>query len=104
MVVAGLLAQELGHHQVDVGALGNEMAVPAMVVDQVIVGAHRDGNPRCHRLLPGRQVHRSVHLARRIQLVGHVLEVADGAHRAVEPDEAFVGQLQFGRAFLEMLA
>ena len=64
--VAGILAQELGHHQVDIRTLGDEVPVPAMVVDEVIILVDRHAQADCYSLLPRRKVHGAMHFAQGI--------------------------------------
>jgi hypothetical protein len=95
--VAGVLAQEFRHHQLDVGAFGDEMSVPAVMVDQIIVHADGAPGPHRHRFLPCGEVHGAVDLAHGIELVCDVFEVADCAHGSVEFDEMLVGKFQAAR-------
>src|SRR3990172_13314602 len=48
VVVTGVLAKEFRHHQIDVSALGNEMSVTAMMIDQVIIGMYRQADAGRH--------------------------------------------------------
>ena len=104
VVVAGVFAQEFRHHQVDIRALGDEMSVPAMMINQIVLGTNCQANPCRHRLLPGRKVHRPMDFARRIQLIRHVLKVPDGAHGPIQADQALIRQVQLLHAFLKAVA
>jgi hypothetical protein len=77
---AGILAEHLGHHAVDVTALGDRVAVPAVRRPDVIRGqkiltdADRDG------LLPGVEVNEPRDVAGGVFLVQAFLESANLAH------------------------
>src|SRR5512133_740726 len=53
MVVAGVLTKEFSHHQIDVSALGNEMSMPAMMIDQIVIRTDRHADAGRHGFLPG---------------------------------------------------
>src|SRR5690606_8780835 len=80
---ARLLAHELGHRRLDVVAAppGDNVPVAAVVVEQVVIaGTQRVGRAHRRGFLPDAQVHRAVNLAEGVQLLGLLLERADGPH------------------------
>ena len=92
----GGLAEDLGHHALDVDALGDAVAVPAVGggdrVAVVEVGAHAGGRG----LLAGVEVDEPGDVAGGELLVHPLLELADGAHRPVGVEQCLRGQLGGG--------
>jgi hypothetical protein len=96
-VEAGGLAEQLGHHAAQVRALGQRVAVPAVGGGEVVGGMQVRADAGGHRLLPGGQVQRPAHQARRAGGAlavgadaalagdfGGVLECPDAHHGAVQ--------------------
>jgi hypothetical protein len=80
LAVPGLTPIELGHHAVEIGALGDAMAVAAMGGDDAVVRRERRAHPDCHRLLADIAMHHAVDPASHIVGRGALLEAADGEH------------------------
>ena len=59
LAVAGGLAEQLGHHAVQIAALGDDVPVAAVGRDDVIVGPQRRSDPGRHRLLADVEVDES---------------------------------------------
>ena len=83
----GLLAIHLGHHALQVGALGDDVPVAAVAGIEVVAVAQGAAHGRGHRLLADRQVDglggELAGLERRSEVL---LEAADGEHDAIELD------------------
>ena len=56
MAEAGVLGEQLGHHRLRVGALGEDVAVAAVAGREVVVGVHRGADAGRDRLLAERGV------------------------------------------------
>ena len=82
LAVAGLPPVELGHHAVEVGALGDAVAVAAMRRDDPVAAIERGADADGDRLLADVAVHDAVDLAGEIIGRGALLEAADGEHLA----------------------
>ena len=78
--VAGLLAEQLGHHLLEVGALGDAVAVAAVGRGDRVVGAQGEAGAGGRGLLADREVHGAVHQAAGEQVVDGLLEAADAPH------------------------
>ena len=98
--VARLLAQELGHHQRDVGPLGNGVAVAAMVVDNQVIRPERRDAAHRRSFLPNGEVHGAMDQAAHVQLLGFFLKVANLAHLLQHPDQLLARP--FGQGFLDV--
>ena len=85
--VAGAAPEQLRHHRVQVAALGDHVAVAAVVADDVVVPLQDAGDADGDRLLP----HAAVRCAEDRALLEKVgralLEAADAEHLAVEVDK-----------------
>ena len=90
---AGLLAVDLSHHAVHIGALGHAVTMAAVSgLDHVILpqgGAHAGGNG----FLADVQVDKARDLTRQEIVLDGLLELADGAHSLVELGRLFLGVL-----------
>ena len=60
LAIAGLAAEKFGEHRLQLGALGDAMAVAAMGRGDAIGVAERHADADRRRLLPDRQMHRAV--------------------------------------------
>ena len=83
--IAVFLAEELGEHQLRIGALGDAMAMAAMGRGDVVGLAQRHGGADRARLLADRQMHRAVDQAAHIGFLGAFLEAADEIHAGAAP-------------------
>ena len=82
LAVAGLPTVELGHHAVEVGALGDAVAVATMRRDDPIAAIERCTDADGDRLLTDVAVHDAVDLAGMVVSRGAFFEAADGEHLA----------------------
>ena len=82
LAVAGLPPVELGHHAVEVGALGDAVAVAAMRRDDPVAAIERGTDADGDCLLADVAVHDAVDLAGMVVGRGAFLEAADGEHLA----------------------
>ena len=82
LAVAGLAPVELGHHAVEVGALGDAVAMPAMRRDDPVTAVERGTDADGDRFLTDVAVHDAVDLAGIVVGRGSFLEAADGEHLA----------------------
>ena len=82
--VAGLFSQDLGHHPVQIGASGHQVAVAAVGGADVVVLTQSDTRPGGHRLLPQIQVRQAWHQAPLIELKDLLLEAAHPVHYGIE--------------------
>ena len=84
LAVAGVAAEELGHHEIQIAALGDDVAVATVGRrDEVIIPqalAHR----RSDRFLTQIQVGKAVDLALGEQILGCRLESTDAAHAGID--------------------
>ena len=80
---AVLAAEDLGHHRLDVAALGDAVAVAAVGRGDVILVVQMQADADPGRLLAGIEMDETRDVARRELLVDGVLELADGAHLPV---------------------
>ena len=87
LAVAGPPAEHLGHHPAHVGTRGDQVAVRAVVADEVVAGAHDARRRRRDRLLPDAAVRGADDHAFPEELRGAILEHADPHHHAVLLDE-----------------
>ena len=85
--VARPLAEHLGHHPAQIGAGGDQMAVRAVMADEIVRVAHHAGGADGDRLLPDAAVRRPEDHALLEELGGPVLEAADQRHQAVLLEE-----------------
>ena len=83
LAVAGSLAEHLGHHPAEIGSGCDQVAVRAVVADEVVRLAHDAGGADGDRLLANAAVGRAEDHALLEQLGGTVLETADQRHQAV---------------------
>ena len=83
LAVARPLAEHLGHHPAQVGAGGDQVAVRAVVADEVVGVAHHAGGADGDRLLADAAVRRAEDDALLEELGGAVLEAADQRHQPV---------------------
>ena len=83
--IAGLLAEQLGEHAVDGGALGEAVPVAAMGRGDVVVPPQRLACADCDRLLTDVEVREAGHLRAAIEVVHRLLERADPDHLRVHP-------------------
>ena len=89
--VARFLAHELGHHAVQIGPLGDAVAVAAMGAEDVVVGLQRGHRTDGRGFHADAQVHRAVDLALRVQVLGLLFEGADQPHLAQQVALSFRG-------------
>ena len=99
-VVSGRAAEQLGHHALHVGALGQRVAVAAVGGRQQVVALQIGADAGGNGFLPGRQVQRPAHgagwpcarpeggHAALAGDLGRVLEGADARHRAIQRKQA----------------
>ena len=92
LAVAALAAEELGEHRLELGALGDAMAVAAMGRGDAIGVAERHAGADRRRLLPDRQMHRAVAQAADIRIFGRFLETADAMHPPQRADNVVLAQ------------
>src|SRR6187401_3166323 len=90
---------ELRHHALRVGALGDGVAVPAMVRRDAVVDAQIDADAGRDRLLPDRDVQRTRDFARLVRLERGLLEGADARHGAIEAGQAAQIVARFAHEF-----
>ena len=83
LAVAGALAEHLGHHPAQVGAGGDQVAVRAVVADEVVALAHHPRRADGDRLLADAAVGGAEDDTLLEQLLGAVLEDADQPHPPV---------------------
>ncbi len=83
LAVAGLLAQDLGHHPRGVGALGDVVAVAAVRAGDQVIGAQRHAHADAGRFLADVGVDGALDLAALEEIDGGQLELADAHHPAV---------------------
>ena len=87
LAVARPLPEHLGHHPAEVGAGRDQVAVRAVVADDVVGVAHDPARADGDRLLPDAAVRRPDDDPFTEELRGAVLEAADQRHPAVLLDE-----------------
>ena len=87
LAVARPLAEHLGHHPAEVGAGRDQVAVGAVVPDEVVRLAHHSPGTHGDRLLPDAAVGRPEDHALVEELGRAVLEAADQRHQPVLLDE-----------------
>ena len=87
------LAVDLGHHALDVAALGDRVAVAAMRAGDVVVGAEVGADAGRDRLLARVEMHEARDLAGGELGVQALLELADRAHHAVGLEQLVLGEL-----------
>ncbi len=87
LAVARPLAEHLGHHPVQVGAGGDQVAVRAVVADEVVGLAHHAGRADGDRLLADAAVRRPEDHALLEQRRGALLEGANQQHQAELVDQ-----------------
>ena len=83
LAVAGLLAQQLGEHQVRGGAFGQAMSVAAVRAGDVVVCAKRLADADRDRFLADIQMRETRHQGACVEVVDPLLEQADGDHLAI---------------------
>src|SRR5262249_20459612 len=76
--------EQLRHHAAHVGALRDQMPVPAVRGGDDVVGVQRRADPDGHRLLANVLVRDAGDLVRVHEVDHPLLEAADRAHRSVE--------------------
>ena len=81
-------AQKLAHHGCRVRALGQNVAMAAVVGEQDVVDLEVPANADGHRLLADRGVDGAVHFAVAVGLERRLLEGANAVHEAVEVEVA----------------
>ena len=79
-----LPTHQLGHHPTQRRALGDGVAMGAVVAVHRVVRAQLAAHADRHTLLADAEVHETVHLVRTRQLADALLEGADAPHRAQE--------------------
>ena len=82
LAIAGLPPVELGHHAVEIGTLGDAMAVAAMRRDDPVALVERGADADRDRLLADIAMHDAVDLAGEVVGRGAFLEAADRQHPA----------------------
>ena len=87
LAVARLLPEHLRHHPAEVGAGGDQVAVGAVVADEVVRLPHHPGGPDGDRLLPDAAVRGPEDDALAEELRGAILEQPDQRHQPVLLDE-----------------
>ena len=68
------------------------MAVPAVVMDDQVLGPQRRNAADGTGFLSNRKVHRAMHQAAHIQILGFFFKVADLAHPLQHPGQLFTRQ------------
>ena len=86
--IAVRAAVKLRHHALRVGALGDGVAVAAMVRRDAVVDAQIDADAGRDRFLPDRDMQRPRDFARLVRLERGLLEGADARHRRIEAGQA----------------
>ena len=89
---AGALAPDLGHHAVDVHALGDAVAVAAVSAGDAVVLAQVHADAGGRRFLAGVEVHEAGNVAAGKLGVQTLLELADRPHGAVRLEQPLAGQ------------
>src|SRR5919106_39389 len=84
VAVARLLAEELGEHPIDGGALRETVTVTAVGAGDDVLATKGATDADGHGLLPRVQVSEAGHLGRQVELVHSQLEVADARHALEE--------------------
>ena len=87
LAVARPLPEHLGHHPAEVGPGRDQVAVRAVMADEVVRLAHHAGGADGDRLLPDAAVRRAEDDALLEELRGAVLEAADQRHQPVLLEE-----------------
>ena len=80
LAIAGFLAEEFGEHRLQVGALGDAMAMAAVGRGDSVGVGQRHADPDRRRLLPDREMHGAVGQPAHIRVFGRFLEAADAVH------------------------
>ena len=95
---AGLLAEQLRHHDLRVGAARQRLAVLAVGGDQVVVVAHHGDGADDRRLLADREMQEAADLGLHVHLLRALLEVPDQQHLLEQLDGGLlVGQVALAR-------
>ena len=97
LVGAGGLAQQFGHHLLEVNTLGDAVVVAAVRAENVVVVAEVGADARGHRLLAYGRVH-TAQLARVRLASGLLLESAYRDHGPVHPQERIFIQFRIDGA------
>jgi hypothetical protein len=92
LAVAGGLAKQLRHHQVEAAALGDAVAVAAVGAGDVVLGAQRGAGADGDGLHADVGVGGAADQAFHEELDDLGVEVADRPHLAVEVDEQLAGE------------
>ena len=92
LAVARPLPEHLGHHPAQVGSGRDQVAVRAVMADEVVRVAHDAGGADGDRLLPDAAVRRAEDDALLEELRGAILEAADQRHQAVLLERASAGR------------
>ena len=92
LAIAALAAEELGEHRLELGALGDAMAVAAMGRGDAVGVAERHADADRRRLLPDRQMHGAVAQAADVRIFGRLLETADAMHAPQRAENVVLGQ------------
>ena len=96
---AALAAEQLGHHDLRVGAARQHLAVLAVGREQVVLVAHRGDGADDRRLLPDREMQEAADLGLHVHLLRALLEVPDQEHLVEQLERGLlVGQLALRRA------
>ena len=83
LAVTRSLPEHLGHHPAEIGSGRDQVAVRAVMADEIVRVAHDAGGADCDRLLSDAAVRRPEDDALLKELRGAVFEAADQHHQAV---------------------
>ena len=86
---AVLAAEDLGHHGLEVAALGDAVAVAAVGRGDAVLVVQVQADADAGGLLAGVEMDEARDVAGRELLVNGVLELADGAHLPVRLEQLF---------------
>ena len=102
---AGLLAEQLGHHDLRVRAARQHLAVLAIGREQVVLVAHHGDGADDRGLLSHGEVEEAADLGLHVHLLRALLEVPDQEHLLEQLDRGLLGrQLVLLRAAVRLLA
>ena len=103
LAVAGVSAEELRHHEVEVAALGDDVAVAAVGAGDVVIIPQALAHRRGDRLLAQIQMGEAVDLALCEQPRGCRLESADAAHTEIDVFHLFFADCHLKTSLYDFL-
>jgi hypothetical protein len=92
--VAGFLSVDFGHHPPHVRALGDAVAVPAVMADNTVFNAQVTADSGCDGLLADVGVDETFDVARLEFLVRPLLEPTDRKHSSIQINQGLFGESQ----------